>query len=164
MKAGNVTVGVRLRVVLDRDIALGPGKADLLETIGATGSISAAARGMGMSYKRAWLLVDTMNRCFQRAACRIGEGRERRRRCETDQAGRRGVAPLPDNGASRDTRRVGRSGRPQALVATRARAALIPENFPLLEREGKTTEESPYRRPPDTRGMLARSDQLSTST
>lgn len=65
MKAGNVTVGVRLRVVLDRDIALGPGKADLLETIGATGSISAAARGMGMSYKRAWLLVDTMNRCFR---------------------------------------------------------------------------------------------------
>jgi molybdate transport system regulatory protein len=58
-------VGVRLRVVLDRDIALGPGKADLLEAIGATGSISAAARGMGMSYKRAWLLVDTMNRCFR---------------------------------------------------------------------------------------------------
>jgi molybdate transport system regulatory protein len=65
MKADNVTVGVRLRVVLDRDIALGPGKADLLETIGATGSISAAARGLGMSYKRAWLLVDTMNRCFR---------------------------------------------------------------------------------------------------
>jgi len=65
MKAGNVTVGVRLRVVLERDIALGPGKADLLETIGATGSISAAARGLGMSYKRAWLLVDTMNHCFR---------------------------------------------------------------------------------------------------
>jgi molybdate transport system regulatory protein len=65
MKADNVTVGVRLRVVLDRDIALGPGKADLLETISATGSISAAARGLGMSYKRAWLLVDTMNRCFR---------------------------------------------------------------------------------------------------
>jgi molybdate transport system regulatory protein len=65
MKAGNITVGVRLRVVLERNIAIGPGKADLLEAIGATGSISAAARGMGMSYKRAWLLVDTMNRCFR---------------------------------------------------------------------------------------------------
>lgn len=65
MRAGNVTVGVRLRVVLNRDIALGPGKADLLEAIETTGSISAAARGMGMSYKRAWLLVDTMNRCFR---------------------------------------------------------------------------------------------------
>jgi molybdate transport system regulatory protein len=65
MKAGNITVGVRLRVVLERDVAIGPGKADLLDAVGATGSISAAARRMGMSYKRAWLLVDTMNRCFR---------------------------------------------------------------------------------------------------
>jgi len=65
MKGGNVTLGVRLRVVLERDIAIGPGKADLLDSIGTTGSISAAARRMGMSYKRAWLLVDTMNRCFR---------------------------------------------------------------------------------------------------
>jgi molybdate transport system regulatory protein len=54
----------RLRVVLGRDIALGPGKADLLEFIGDTGSIAAAGRRMGMSYKQAWLLIDTMNRCF----------------------------------------------------------------------------------------------------
>ena len=65
MKAGNVTLGLRLRVVLDRDIAIGPGKADLLDGIATTGSISAAARRMGMSYKRAWLLVETMNRCFR---------------------------------------------------------------------------------------------------
>ncbi len=44
------------------EIAIGPGKADLLDTIAATGSISAAARKMHMSYRRAWLLVDTMNR------------------------------------------------------------------------------------------------------
>jgi len=44
---------------------MGPGKADLLEAIGRAGSISAAARQMGMSYKRAWDLVDTMNRCFR---------------------------------------------------------------------------------------------------
>jgi molybdate transport system regulatory protein len=36
----------------------------MLEAIGETGSISAAARALGMSYRRAWLLVDTMNRCF----------------------------------------------------------------------------------------------------
>jgi molybdate transport system regulatory protein len=54
----------RLRVVLGRDIALGPGKADLLEGIRDTGSIAAAGRRMGMSYKQAWLLIDTMNRCF----------------------------------------------------------------------------------------------------
>ena len=65
MKPANVTLGLRLRVVLERDIAIGPGKADLLEGIAATGSISAAATRLGMSYKRAWLLVDTMNRCFR---------------------------------------------------------------------------------------------------
>lgn len=54
----------RLRVLLGEAIAIGPGKAQLLEQIEATGSISAAARAMGMSYRRAWLLVDTMNQCF----------------------------------------------------------------------------------------------------
>lgn len=44
---------------------MGPGKADLLHAIEGTGSISAAAREMGMSYRRAWLLVDTMNHCFR---------------------------------------------------------------------------------------------------
>lgn len=43
---------------------LGPGKADLLEKIGETGSIAAAGRAMGMSYKRAWMLVETMNAIF----------------------------------------------------------------------------------------------------
>jgi molybdate transport system regulatory protein len=43
---------------------LGPGKADLLDAIRETGSITAAGRRMGMSYKRAWLLVDTMNAIF----------------------------------------------------------------------------------------------------
>jgi molybdate transport system regulatory protein len=46
-------------------IAIGPGKAELLDAIVATGSISESARRMGMSYRRAWLLVDTMNRCFR---------------------------------------------------------------------------------------------------
>ena len=54
----------RLRILLGDDIAVGPGKVDLLEAIGETGSITAAAKALGMSYRRAWLLVDTMNRCF----------------------------------------------------------------------------------------------------
>ncbi|MGC1818017.1 MAG: LysR family transcriptional regulator, partial [Casimicrobiaceae bacterium] len=57
-------VQFRLRIISGDNIALGPGKVDLLEAIGATGSISAAAKALGMSYRRAWLLVDTMNRCF----------------------------------------------------------------------------------------------------
>lgn len=65
MKAGNQRAGARLRLVLEPDIAIGPGKADILEGIKETGSIAAAGRRMGMSYKRAWLLVETMNRCFR---------------------------------------------------------------------------------------------------
>lgn len=55
----------RIRLMQGDEIALGPGKADLLKAIREHGSISAAARHMGMSYRRAWLLVDTMNRCFR---------------------------------------------------------------------------------------------------
>lgn len=62
--AGTEQPRIRLRVLANSVIAIGPGKADLLEAIASTGSISAAAREMGMSYRRAWLLVDTMNTCF----------------------------------------------------------------------------------------------------
>jgi molybdate transport system regulatory protein len=55
----------RLRVLFGSAIALGPGKADLLEAIAETGSISAAGRRLGMSYRRAWVLVETMNSCFR---------------------------------------------------------------------------------------------------
>src|SRR5699024_8146367 len=55
----------RLRLKAGDAIALGPGKARLLELIQEHRSISAAARAMKMSYRRAWLLVDTMNSCFQ---------------------------------------------------------------------------------------------------
>ena len=66
MKAQSSGPVLRLRIVLGRDIAIGPGKADLLELIRETGSIAAAGRRLGMSYKRAWLLVDTMNGCFSK--------------------------------------------------------------------------------------------------
>ena len=58
-------VQFRLRIVAAGEIAVGPGKVDLLEAVAATGSITAAAKQLGMSYRRAWLLVDTMNRCFK---------------------------------------------------------------------------------------------------
>jgi molybdate transport system regulatory protein len=56
----------KLRVMFGPEIAIGPGKAELLDAIAATGSISASAKQLGMSYRRAWLLVDTMNRCFRK--------------------------------------------------------------------------------------------------
>lgn len=54
-----------LRIDFDDHRAIGPGKIKLLELIDALGSISAAGRRMGMSYRRAWLLVDSLNRCFR---------------------------------------------------------------------------------------------------
>jgi len=57
-------IELRLRIRLGDAIAMGPGKADLLGAIDAHGSISAAARAIGMSYRRAWLLVEEMNACF----------------------------------------------------------------------------------------------------
>lgn len=54
----------RIRILRGKEIAFGPGKADLLEHIRETGSIAAAAEAMGVSYMRAWSLVKTMNDCF----------------------------------------------------------------------------------------------------
>jgi molybdate transport system regulatory protein len=66
--AGILTGGqreLRLRVYAGSVIVMGPGKADLLSAIDATGSISAAARELGMSYKRCWDLVSIMNEHFK---------------------------------------------------------------------------------------------------
>ena len=58
-------VGLTLRVDLGAHGALGPGKIRLLEMIDEHGSITLAGRAMGMSYRRAWLLVDSLNRMFR---------------------------------------------------------------------------------------------------
>jgi len=55
---------IKLQLLCGDAIAMGPGKADLLDAIAREGSISAAGRALGMSYRRAWLLVDVMNRCW----------------------------------------------------------------------------------------------------
>jgi len=56
-----------LRLYLGREALIGRGKIELLERIEATGSILAAGRAMGMSYKRAWTLVDSLNGAFETA-------------------------------------------------------------------------------------------------
>jgi len=55
---------VRPRLYLGAELSLGPGKIDLLRKVGECGSISAAARAQGVPYKRAWLLIDSLNRGF----------------------------------------------------------------------------------------------------
>ena len=66
--------------------AMGPGKADLLDAIAAHGSISAAGRALGMSYRYTWLQVDGMNRCFDEKLV------------ETTAGGRAGGAVVTDHG------------------------------------------------------------------
>lgn len=60
----NDPLKLSLRVRCGNDIAIGPGKAMVLEAIERCGSISAAGRAIGMSYRRTWLLVDLLNRCW----------------------------------------------------------------------------------------------------
>ncbi|MCW5655334.1 LysR family transcriptional regulator [Hydrogenophaga sp.] len=67
-------VQFRLRIRRDDVIAIGPGKIGLLEAIERTGSISAAGRELGMSYRRAWLLVDEINRSLREPAVAASVG------------------------------------------------------------------------------------------
>lgn len=65
MAGASPPLKLKLQILCGEAIAMGPGKADLLDAIAAEGSISGAGRRMGMSYRRAWQLVDLMNRCWQ---------------------------------------------------------------------------------------------------
>lgn len=71
---GAAQIQCRVRVTRGGDIAIGPGKMDVLAAIRDAGSISGAARQMGMSYRRAWLLVETMNSCFERPLVETATG------------------------------------------------------------------------------------------
>jgi molybdate transport system regulatory protein len=63
-----------LRVDFGSRRSIGPGKIRLLEEIGRGGSISRAGRSLGMSYRRAWLLIDDLNRSFRHAVVRAKSG------------------------------------------------------------------------------------------
>jgi molybdate transport system regulatory protein len=89
MKPLRSATALRLRLLLGNGHAFGPGKAELLEAIAATGSISAASRAMRMSYKRAWQLVDDLNRSFKATLVETRKG-----------GGQRGGAQLTRTGAA----------------------------------------------------------------
>ena len=67
----------RLRILLGSAIAMGPGKADLLQAIEDAGAITGAARLMEMSYRRAWLLVEVMNGSFRAPLVETARGGRR---------------------------------------------------------------------------------------
>ncbi len=68
------TVQMRIRVYLGDEPALGPGRAELLGRIRQTASIAQAARDMGMSYMKAWKLMQSLNGCFKTPAVEVRRG------------------------------------------------------------------------------------------
>lgn len=84
--------GLTLRVLGKGAPAIGPGKAELIERIGKTGSISGAARAMGMSYRRAWQLVEALNRDFREPIVTTAIGGTRGGGAQVTPFGRRVVA------------------------------------------------------------------------
>lgn len=70
----HVTTKFRLRVYRDEVVAIGPGKIELLEAVRDVGSISGAARHIGMSYRRAWLLLDELNKSLTSPATQASTG------------------------------------------------------------------------------------------
>ncbi|MGM9516217.1 winged helix-turn-helix domain-containing protein [Roseateles sp. DB2] len=68
MKAAKPQLRLRMRVTVDDTIAVGPGKIALLEALDETRSITAAAKALGMSYRRAWALIDELNRSLKKPA------------------------------------------------------------------------------------------------
>jgi molybdate transport system regulatory protein len=69
--------GLTLRVLGAGSPAMGPGKAELIERIAQSGSISAAARDMGMSYRRAWQLVEALNATYREPVVQTAVGGQR---------------------------------------------------------------------------------------
>lgn len=86
MRVGSLKI--KAQVYCGNEFALGPGKADLLDAIAREGSISAAGRALGMSYRRTWLLVDEMNRCWKERLVETVAGGSRNRGATLTATGR----------------------------------------------------------------------------
>ena len=131
-----------IRVDLSDHQAIGPGKIRLLELVGESGSISAAGRAMKMSYRRAWVLVDSLNRCFRGPVVETQLGGTRgggavltelghdviaRYRTIERAATKASAAELTAFNAALAPRRAGAGGgRRPAVSAARQRSPLVP--------------------------------------
>jgi len=87
---------LKLQLVCGDTYAIGPGKADVLAAIEREGSISAAGRVLGISYRRVWLLVDEMNRCFHDRLVETRAGGSRDRGAQLTETGRAVLAAYRD--------------------------------------------------------------------
>jgi molybdate transport system regulatory protein len=89
MKSASAAIHPRFRVMRGREVAFGPGKAELLEHVLRAGSIVEAAKRMGMSYNRAWLLVKTMEHSFKQPLIKVARGGAKHGGAELTENGRR---------------------------------------------------------------------------
>jgi molybdate transport system regulatory protein len=96
MKKPARTSRLRIRLYFEDGSMIGPGKADLLALIGETGSIAAAGRRMGMSYKRAWGLVDVLNSMFDQPLVESSRGGAKRGGATLTASGERVLALYRD--------------------------------------------------------------------
>ena len=86
--SSSFVIAPRVRVRRGDEIALGPGKVDLLDAIERTGTLASAAEELGMSYMRAWRLVQTMNACFREPLVETARGGAARGRATLTETGR----------------------------------------------------------------------------
>lgn len=86
--AARPIVRFRMRITAGDVIAIGPGKVELLEAVDRTGSITGAAKRLRMSYRRAWVLLDTLNRSLREPAVDSAKGGEQGGGSTVTEAGR----------------------------------------------------------------------------
>jgi molybdate transport system regulatory protein len=128
---------LRPRIYRGADIALGPGKIELLEAIEASGSIRQAAAQLDMSYMRAWSLVRTMNGCFATPLVRAVRGGAQGGSAELTEAGRQALALY---------RRIVRDGTRAAQPAWKQMQPLFATSTPPPRRAARRSR--PARRSP----------------
>lgn len=128
-RMGSPALKLKIQWLCGDAIAMGPGKADLLDAIVREGSISGAGRAMGMSYRRTWLLVDEMNRCWSSPLVETFPGH-----------GRRGGARVTDEGlAVLDRYRAMQAEALAAASPAFSQIAALLRDTPLAhQREGAT--------------------------
>ena len=85
---GDTVASFRMRITAGDTIAIGPGKIALLEAVAQTGSLTAAAKSLGMSYRRAWMLLDEVNRSLKNPAVASAKGGSHGGGSELTNAGR----------------------------------------------------------------------------
>jgi len=126
---------VRIRLRFEGSHSLGPGKIQLLEEVQRCGSISGAARALGMAYRHAWVLLDAMNQCFEEPVVATSTGGR--------EGGGASLTPLGE-----DVVRLYRA------LESRAQRAIAPD---LAALEARTRRARPARRAPG-RGRRVRGD------